>query len=73
MAIIIFLFTESQEAIYRKNLTLSQRSVFPSDKTLLKTLYLSTLQATGKWTQPIRNWGKAYGEFSVIYEGSMPL
>ena len=50
-----------------------QRTVFPSDKALLKSLYLSTLQATKKWTQPIRNWGKAYGEFSVMYEGRMPL
>ena len=32
-----------------------QRSVFPSDKALLKSLCLSTLQATKKWTQPLRN------------------
>ena len=31
-----------------------QRTVFPSDKALLKALYLSTLQATKKWTQPLR-------------------
>lgn len=30
-----------------------QRTVFPSDKALLKSLYLSTLQATKKWTHPI--------------------
>ena len=50
----------------------SQRSVFPSDKALLKALYLSTLQATKKWTQKIRNWGKIYGEFSIMYPGRMP-
>ncbi len=41
-----------------------QRSVFPSDKAFLKSLYLSTLQATKKWTQPLRNRGKVYGEES---------
>ena len=50
-----------------------QRSVFPSEKALLKSLYLSTLQATKKWTQPLRNRGKVYGEFSVMYEGRLPL
>ena len=49
-----------------------QRSVFPSDKALLKTLYLSTLQATKKWYLPLRNWGKVYGEFAVMYEGRIP-
>ena len=50
----------------------SQRSVFPSDKALLKALYLSTLQATKKWTQKIRNWGKILGEFSIMYPGRIP-
>ena len=50
-----------------------QRTVFPSDKALLKSLYLSTLQATKKWTQPLRGWGKVYGEFAVMYEGRIPL
>ena len=62
---------ESLNSTYKK--LNRQRSVFPSNKALLKSLYLSTLQATKKWTQPIRNWGKAYGEFSVMYEGRMPL
>ena len=62
---------ESLNSTYKK--LNRQRTVFPSDKALLKSLYLSTLQATKKWTQPIRNWGKAYGEFSIMYEGRRPL
>lgn len=62
---------ESLNSTYKK--LNRQRAVFPSNKALLKALYLSTLQVTGKWTQPIRNWGKAYGEFSIMYEGRMPL
>ena len=62
---------ESLNSTYKK--LNRQRVVFPINKALLKSLYLSALQATRKWTRPIRNWGKAYGEFSVMYEGRMPL
>ena len=62
---------ESFNSTYKK--LKRQRSVFPSEKALLKSLYLSTLQATKKWTQPLRNRGKVYGEFSVMYEGRLPL
>ena len=61
---------ESLNATYRK--LNRQRSVFPSDQALLKALYLSTFEATKKWTMPIRNWGQVYGELSIMYEGRMP-
>lgn len=61
---------ESLNATYRK--LNRQRSVFPSDKALLKALYLSTFEATKKWTMPIRNWGQVYGELSIMYEGRLP-
>lgn len=47
----------------------SQRSVFPSDTALLKALYLATFEATKKWTMPLRNRGKVYGELSIMYDG----
>lgn len=50
----------------------AQRSVFPSDQALLKALYLSTFEAARKWTMSIRNWGKVYGELSIMYEGRLP-
>ena len=49
----------------------SQRSVFPSDTALLKALYLATFEATKKWIMPLRNWGKVYGELSIMYEGRL--
>ena len=61
---------ESLNSTYRK--LNRQRSVFPSDKALLKALYLATFEATKKWTMPIRNWGKVYGEMAIMYEGRMP-
>lgn len=61
---------ESLNATYRK--LNRQRSVFPSDNALLKALYLSTFEATKKWTMPIRNWGQVYGGLSIMYEGRLP-
>ena len=61
---------ESLNSTYKK--LNRQRSVFPNDTALLKALYLSTLQATKKWTMPLRNWAKVYGEFSIMYPDRMP-
>lgn len=61
---------ESLNAAYRK--LNRQRSVFPSDGALLKALYLSTFEATKKWSMPIRNWGKIYGELAIMYENRIP-
>ena len=61
---------ESLNATYRK--LNRQRSVFPSDRALLKALYLSTFEATKKWTMPLRNWGRVYGELQIMYEGRLP-
>lgn len=44
-----------------------QRSVFPSDTALLKSMYLATLEITKKWYLPVRNWGRIYGELSIMY------
>ncbi len=48
-----------------------QRSVFPSDTTLLKALYLTTFEATKKWMSTIRNWAQVYGELNIMYEGRL--
>ena len=61
---------ESLNATYRK--LNRQRSVFPSDQALLKALYLATFEATKKWTMPLRNWGKVYGELALMYDGRLP-
>ena len=57
---------ESLNSSYRR--LNRQRSVFPDSQALMKALYLATTEATKKWTMPIRNWGRVYGEFSILYE-----
>lgn len=61
---------ESLNATYRK--LNRQRSVFPSDQALLKALYLATFEAAKKWNMPIRNWGRVYGELSIMYSDRLP-
>lgn len=61
---------ESLNSTYRR--LNRQRSVFPSDTALLKALYLATFEATKKWYLPLRNWGKVYGELSIMFEGRLP-
>lgn len=58
---------ESLNSAYRR--LNRQRSIFPSDTSLLKALYLATFEATKKWTLPLKNWGKVYGELSIMYDG----
>ena len=60
---------ESLNSTYRR--LNRQRSVFPNNTALLKALYLATFETTKKWTMPLRNWGKVYGELSIMYEGRL--
>ena len=43
-----------------------QRSIFPSDTALLKALYLAAFEAAKKWTYPLRNRDKVYGELTIM-------
>ncbi|MGI6085494.1 MAG: IS256 family transposase [Acetivibrionales bacterium] len=61
---------ESLNSTYRR--LNRQRSVFPSDTALLKAIYFATFEAVKKWTLPVQNWGKVYGELSIMYEGRLP-
>lgn len=61
---------ESLNSTYKsKN---SKRSVFPSDKALLKTIWLITREATKKWTMPVRNWPEVYSELYAHFKDRLP-
>lgn len=44
------------------------KSVFPSDESLLKILYLVTMDVTKKWTMKVQNWGQILSQFVVFFE-----
>lgn len=45
------------------------KSVFPSDESLMKCLYLATQNITKKWTGRYGNWDLILGELSIIFDG----
>ena len=53
---------------YTKN-----KMVFPTDDALKKSVYLSLMQISKKWTQPIHNWGIILNQFLTIFEKRVKL
>lgn len=45
------------------------KSVFPTDMSLLKCLYLSVKNIEKKWYIPYRNWGPILSELSIMFDG----
>ena len=45
------------------------RKIFPTDMSLLKVLYLSTLRAEKKWSMRIKDWDLCLSQFKIMYEG----
>ena len=45
------------------------KSVFPTDMSLLKCLYLSIRNISKKWYQSYRNWGPILSELSIMFDG----
>lgn len=44
------------------------KSIFPSDESLIKMLYLATQDITKKWTQNMRNWALVLAQLSIHFE-----
>ena len=49
------------------------RSAFPDDDSIYKIMYLAIDKASQKWTQPIRNWGLALNQFSIVFGDRVKL
>ena len=45
------------------------KSVFPTDDSLLKMLYLATQDITKKWTSRQRDLGQMISQFQIYFEG----
>lgn len=45
------------------------KSVFPTDMSLMKCLYLAVKNISKKWTAPYQNWGPILSELSIMFDG----
>jgi len=48
------------------------RSVFPSDESLLKMLYLATMDITRKWTGRRKDWNQIYAQIEIFFGDRLP-
>lgn len=48
------------------------KSVFPTDDSLFKMLYLVTQDITKKWTTSRHNWGEIYSQLAVYFSDRIP-
>lgn len=48
------------------------KSVFPTDDSLLKMLYLAMVDITKKWTGRRRDWGQIYSQLEVFFADRLP-
>jgi transposase-like protein len=47
---------------------IKNRKLFPNDDSAKKVVYLAIMQASKKWTMPIRNWKPALNRFIIEFE-----
>lgn len=63
-------------AVESVNMTLRKASrnhrIFPNDEAVLKVMYLAGQLISRKWTMPLRDWGAAMNQFSILFEGRVP-
>lgn len=57
---------ESLNSVIRK--AISKRKLFPTDDSARKVVYLAIMDASKKWTMPIRNWKLALNRFIIEFE-----
>ena len=44
------------------------KTVYPTDDSVRKSVYLSTQEISKKWSMPIRNWGIIIGQLMIFFE-----
>ena len=45
------------------------KPVFPTEDSIRKVIYMSVVEISKKWTMPIRDWGLAYSQFAIFFDG----
>ena len=48
------------------------KTIFPTDDSLFKMLYLAMMDITKKWTGRHQDWGRIYSNLAIYFEDRMP-
>lgn len=69
------IYTTNAIESYNRQLRKStkSKSIFPTDDSLLKMLYLVTQDVSKKWTQPVRNWGYILDQLYIYFGDRIDL
>ena len=66
--------TNAVESVnYTLQRNLKTRQSFPNDEAAMKLVFMILRRISKRWTMPIRNWGEAIHQFSIIYGDRVPL
>ena len=57
---------ESLNSVIRK--AIKKRKLFPTDDSAKKVVFLAIMDASKKWTMPIRNWKAALNHFMIEFD-----
>jgi len=49
------------------------KTIYPTDDSVRKSVYLSIQEISRKWTMPIRDWGIIIGQLSLFFEDRLKL
>ena len=60
---------ESLNSVIRKSI--KKRKLFPTDDSAKKVVYLAIMEASKRWTMPIRNWKAALNHFMIVFDGRL--
>ena len=64
--------TNAIEAVHRQFRKLTKtKGGFPNENSLLKLLYAGILNASKKWTMPIRNWKMTLSQLAIHFDGRL--
>jgi transposase-like protein len=44
---------------------------YPTDEAVIKSVFLAIMEATKKWTSPIRDWGLILNQFVIMFENRL--
>jgi len=61
---------ESLNYVLRK--VTKNRAAFPTDEAAIKLLYMALKNHMKKWTMPLRDWGVAMNQFSILFKERVP-